>query len=142
VSALVALRQIITEPQELYRFLVTPGIEITTLLFAGDCVLVTWRHASEADVPILRHTNDVIGNYVTAGALYSDTASVLYILPRDGAALVTTVDCLGAMTSEPQSDIHIAVRVRRPKKLHVQIVQYGDRCFNDRLQSAGFHFEL
>jgi hypothetical protein len=116
--------QIITEPQELYRFLVTPGIEVTTLLFAGDSVCwVTWRHASEADVPILRHTNDVIGSYVTAGgrihlysyldtlqerALYSDTDSVLYIQPRDGAALVTTGDCLGAMTSELQPDEYIA----------------------------------
>jgi len=27
---------LISEPQELYRFLETPGIEVTTLLFAGD----------------------------------------------------------------------------------------------------------
>ena len=63
----------------------------------------------------LRHTNDVIGCYVTAGArlhlysyldklqeraLYTDTDSVLFIQPRDGAALVEIGDCLGAMTSE------------------------------------------
>jgi hypothetical protein len=31
--------QLISDPQELYRFLATPGIQVTTLLFAGDCVL-------------------------------------------------------------------------------------------------------
>ena len=32
--------------------------------------------------------------------LYTDTDSVLYIQPRDGAALVKTGDYLGDMTSE------------------------------------------
>jgi len=56
----------------------------------------------------LRHTNDVIGSYVTAGtrlhlysyldklqemALYTDTDSVVFIQPRDGAALVEIGDC-------------------------------------------------
>jgi len=64
---------------------------------------------------ILRNTNDVIGSYVTAGArlllynyldklqetaLYTDTDSVVFIQPRDGAALLEIGDCLGAMTSE------------------------------------------
>ena len=57
---------------------------------------------------MLRHTNDVIASYVTAGgrmhlysyldtlqkrALYTDTDSVIYIEPRDGAPLVKTGDC-------------------------------------------------
>jgi len=33
-------------------------------------------------------------------ALYTDTDSVIYIQPRDCAALVKTGDCLGGMTSE------------------------------------------
>jgi quinolinate synthase len=33
-----AQTQIISDPQELYRFLATPRIEVTTLLFAGDSV--------------------------------------------------------------------------------------------------------
>ena len=64
---------------------------------------------------MLQHTNDVIASYVTTGgrmhlysyldtlqkhALYTDTDSVIYIQPRDGAALVNTGDCLGDMTSE------------------------------------------
>jgi len=63
----------------------------------------------------LRHTNEVIGNYVTAGArlhlygyldklkesaLYTDKDSVVFIQPRDGAALVEIGNCLGTMTSE------------------------------------------
>ena len=64
---------------------------------------------------MLRHTNDAIDNFVTAGgrmklytyldilqqrALYADTGSVIYIQPRDGAAMVETGDRLGDMTSE------------------------------------------
>ena len=63
----------------------------------------------------MRHTNDVIGSYVTAGArlhlygyldklkeraLYTDTDSAVFIQPRDSAALVEIGDCLGAMTCE------------------------------------------
>ena len=33
-------------------------------------------------------------------ALYCDTDSVIFVQPRDDAALVQTGDCLGAMTSE------------------------------------------
>jgi len=64
---------------------------------------------------MLRHTNDVIASFVTAGgrmkfysyldtlqsrALYTDTDSVIFIQPRDGAILVNSGDCLGDMTSE------------------------------------------
>ena len=61
------------------------------------------------------HTNEAIASFVTAGArlhlygyldklkehaLYCDTDSVIFVQPRDAAALVQTGDCLGAMTSE------------------------------------------
>jgi hypothetical protein len=33
----------ITDPQEMYRFLATPGVEVTNLLFASDDVVwVAW----------------------------------------------------------------------------------------------------
>jgi hypothetical protein len=66
-------------------------------------------------VPSLRHTNEVIGAYVTAGArihlyrhldilqekaLYCDTDYVIFIQPRDGLQLVETEYNLGDMTSE------------------------------------------
>ena len=36
----------ITDPQELYRFVTTPGVEVTNLLFASDDVVwVTWKFA-------------------------------------------------------------------------------------------------
>jgi len=108
--------KLISDPLELYRFLATPGIEVTYLLFAGDSVVwLAWRHAEESRKQTLRHTNAVIGIYVTAGArlhlyssldklqdsaLYTDTDSVVFIQPRDGAALVEIGNCLGAMTSE------------------------------------------
>ena len=108
--------QLISDPQDLYRFLATPGIEVASLLFAGDTVCwISWRHANEAHAPVLRHINDVIASFVTAGgrmklytyldtlqthALYVDTDSVLYIQPSDDAPLVTTGDRLGDITSE------------------------------------------
>ena len=105
--------KLISDPQEQYSLLSTPGIEVTNLLFAGDEVVwAAWCHAKEARVQNLRHTNDVIVNYVTAAArlhlyeyltesvLYCDTDRVVLIEPRDGAALVEIGDCLGAMTLE------------------------------------------
>ena len=101
--------KLISDPQELYRFLPAPGIEVTNPLFAGYSVVwCPWRHAEESRMQTSRHTNDVIGSYVTAGArlhlysyldklqeraLYTDTNSVVFIQPRDDAALVEIGDC-------------------------------------------------
>ena len=68
-------------------------------MFAGDIVvLLGWRHAEESRMQTLRHTNDIIGSYVTAGArlhlygyldklqdraLYTNTDSVVFIQPRN-----------------------------------------------------------
>jgi len=61
--------KIITEPRELYGFLATPDIEVTNLVFdSDDGVWLAWKHGAEEDVPSLRHTNEVIGAYVTGGA--------------------------------------------------------------------------
>ena len=89
--------KIITEPHDLYRFLATPGVEVTNLAFAnGDLVWLSWKVAAEENVPYLPHTNDVIGAYVTAGArihldglpdllqenpIYCDTDSLIIIQP-------------------------------------------------------------
>jgi len=66
-------------------------------------------------VPSLRHTNEVIGVYVTAGArihlyrhldrlqekaIYFDTDSVIIVQPSDVPQLVETGDNLGDMISE------------------------------------------
>jgi hypothetical protein len=60
----------IADPYELYRFLVTPGIEISSLLFAGDEVVWVKRRyvEDEENMPVLHHTNEIIGAYVTTGA--------------------------------------------------------------------------
>jgi hypothetical protein len=60
----------ISEPHELYRFLVTPGIEVVYMMFASDDVWISWQYSSE-HVPSLRHTNEVIGAFVTAGAAHT-----------------------------------------------------------------------
>ena len=61
--------RVITEHKDLYSFLATPSIEVTNLAFASDDVVwISWKHSAEESVPNLRHTNEVIGAYVTAGA--------------------------------------------------------------------------
>ena len=58
--------KIIAEPRELYSFLATPDVEVTNLVFASDDVVwLSSKHGAEEDVPSLRHTNEVIGAYVT-----------------------------------------------------------------------------
>ena len=108
--------KIIMDPEELYRFLATPGVEVVSLTFASDDVVWTsWRYIEEEKIPNLRHTNEVIGAYVTAGALlhlyryldklqeraiYCDTDSVVFVQPTGESALVETGDNLGDMSSE------------------------------------------
>jgi hypothetical protein len=106
-----AQTKLISEPHELYRFLVTPGIEVVNIMFASDDVVwISWQYSSEEHVPSLRHTNEIIGAFVTAGArihlysyldrlkdkaIYCDTDSVIYVQPVDKPPLVETGDKLG-----------------------------------------------
>jgi hypothetical protein len=56
----------ICDPREHYRFLATPGIEVMNVMFAsGEFVWVSWRSDAEENTPSLRHTNEVVGAYVT-----------------------------------------------------------------------------
>jgi G:T-mismatch repair DNA endonuclease (very short patch repair protein) len=112
--------QMISEPQELYRFLSTPGIEVVSLMFPNDTVVwAFWRYVAEEKIPNLRHTNEVIGAYVTTGArihlykyldrlgtraIYTDTDSVVYIQDESQPRLVEVGDRLGDMTNELQPD--------------------------------------
>jgi len=44
--------KIIKEPHELYRFLATPGVEVTNLAFASDDVVwLSWKVCAEENVP-------------------------------------------------------------------------------------------
>jgi hypothetical protein len=112
--------KLISEPHELYRFLVTPGIEVVNMMIASDDVVwISWQYSSEEHVPSLRHTNEVIGAFVTAGVcihLYSyldrlkdkavncGTDSVIYVQPVDKHRLFETGDRLGAIRSELKSN--------------------------------------
>ena len=61
--------ELISNPQELYRFLATTGIDVMNLLFASDHVVwVSWKYAADERIPNLPCMNDVIGSFVTAGA--------------------------------------------------------------------------
>jgi len=63
------MTELISNPQELYQFLETTGIEFLNLLFASDHVVwISWKYAAEGKIPNLPHTNEVIGPYVTFGA--------------------------------------------------------------------------
>ena len=61
--------KLISDPKDLYRFLAKPCIKVINLVFAIDEVVwVSWKFTPEERVPSLRHTNEDIGAYVTAGA--------------------------------------------------------------------------
>jgi hypothetical protein len=46
-----------------------PEIEVQNMMFASDDVVwIAWQYSSEERVPSLRHTNEVVGAYVTTGA--------------------------------------------------------------------------
>jgi hypothetical protein len=112
------MKELISNPQELYRFLATPGIDVVNLLFACDHVVwVSWMYAAEERIPNLQNTNEVIGSFVTAGArihlysyldklqekaIYTDTDSVLYIQNDDEPPLIECGDKLVSMTNELQ----------------------------------------
>jgi len=111
-----AKSKMISDPHELYSFLANSCIEFANLMFVSDDVVwASWRFMAEEQIPSLRHTNEVIGAYVTAGsrlhlysyldrlqerAQYCDTDSIMFVQPRDEPALVEIEDNPGAMTSE------------------------------------------
>jgi len=91
------------------------------VLFANDdAVWISWQYSADEQVPSLRHTNEVIGAYVTAGArihlygfldklqekaIYTDTDSVIFIQPgQENPTLIQTGDNLGQMQSELKKD--------------------------------------
>ena len=103
--------KVISEPKDLYKFLSTPGIEVTILAFASeDVVWISWTHAAEEHVPSLRHRSSRhhrarihLYRYLDRPqekAIYCDTDSVIYIQPRDEPKLIETGDRLGIMTYE------------------------------------------
>jgi len=57
-----------SDPQELYTFLATPGIEVTTLFAGGSVCRISWRHADKVGAPSVCHTNEAIASFVTADA--------------------------------------------------------------------------
>jgi len=89
--------KIITEPHELYRFLATPAVEVTNLVYDSvNVVWLSWKLSVEEYVLNVRNTNEVIGAYVTAGArihlygfldrlqenaMYCDRDSIIFIQP-------------------------------------------------------------
>jgi hypothetical protein len=74
-----------------------------------------WRYSDEEQVPNLKHTNDVMGAYVTAGArlslyhflekvqenaLYCDTDSIIYLQKKSEPPTIECGDNLGDMQDE------------------------------------------
>jgi hypothetical protein len=106
--------KLISQPAELSRFLVTPGVEVQNMLFANDDVVwICGQYSADERVPSLRHTNNVIGaearihlygflDKLQEKAIYCDTDSVIFIEPGQGCepTLIKTGDNLGQMQSE------------------------------------------
>ena len=72
-------------------------MEVQNALFTSDDVVwISWQYSADERVPSLRHTNEIIGAFVTAGArihlysfldklqekaIYTDTDAVIFIQP-------------------------------------------------------------
>jgi len=130
--------KLIPQPAELYRFLVTPGVEVQNMLFANDDVVwISWQYSADERVPSLRHTNEVIGVYVDRrsedlSVWFSRQAArkchlLLYRLcdihtARTGMQTHAnkTDDNLRQRQSELKKDEIIDGGLCRPKKLRIQ----------------------
>jgi hypothetical protein len=93
------------------KYLATPGVEVTNRTFASDVIIwLSWKLSTEERVSNLRHTNMVIGVYVTAStridlyrlidrlqenANYCDTDSDIFIQPSTETWPIATGDKLG-----------------------------------------------
>jgi hypothetical protein len=100
----------------MYRFLATPGVDVTNPVFASDDVAwLYWKATADENMPYLPHTNEVNRVYVTAGArihlyiflerlqenaIYCDTNSVILIQPSFEPWPIAKWDKLGDMQYE------------------------------------------
>ena len=150
--------QLITDPQELYRLLSTPGIEVTNLLFASDDVVwVSWRYRDEELADTLPHTNEGIGAYVTTGArlrlysflervgtraLYCDTDSVIYVASTAEPPSIECGDRLGDMTNELGSREYIDEFVSGGPKNYAYKVMKADGSTKTVCKGAGHNPQL
>ena len=96
-------------------------VQGTNLAFASeDVVWLSWKLSGKERVPNLRHTNESIRAYVTAGAWihlygyhdllgenakYCDTDSVIYIRPRNEPRPIANGKNLGYLQSELKSSL-------------------------------------
>jgi len=63
------MTKIITEAEGLYGFWPRKASRGQASFFAcDDVVRLSWKRGADLDVPNIRHTNEVIGAYVNAGA--------------------------------------------------------------------------
>ena len=119
--------KLISDPQEMCRFLATLGVEVVNLMFASDSVAwASWRYTAEKQAPSLRHTNEVFAEYVLCGglmhlyeyldklgerALYCDTDNFIFEQKTDLTPLIECDDAFRNMTSELRSNEYISVFV-------------------------------
>ena len=91
--------KMMSDPQEMYRYLAMPGIEVAAFEFASDNVVwASWRYIVVEEVPNLRHTNKVFGCYVTAGARihlygYLDSLQKRVLNCDTDSVIIHTADC-------------------------------------------------
>jgi hypothetical protein len=79
--------KLISQPQELYKFLSTPGIEVRNLFIANDQVVwIFWRFAENEGLPSLRqpttslvHTSQLVGEYIFT-VTWTDSKRKLFIV--------------------------------------------------------------
>ena len=129
--------KLISDPNELYRFLATPGVEVANLLFASDSVVWTsWPYTAEEQVPSLRHTEvarafggrmQLYACVLRLGerALYCDTDSVIFVQKDGEPPLIECGYALGDMTSEMKGIEYISEFVSGGPKIYAYKLCYS-----------------
>jgi hypothetical protein len=103
---------------------------------------VSWRFSDEEKIPNLKHTNEVLGTYVTAGArlrlyhfldrvqdntLYCDTDSIIFVQKEIEPPMIECGDNLGDMQSELKRGEYIQEFVSGgPKNYAYRVVNARD----------------
>jgi hypothetical protein len=98
-----------------YRFLATPGVEVSNLAFASDDVFrLSWKsrpksaclifatpvRSLELTLPQVLASIRMAIYWLRENAIYCDTNSVIFIQPSAEPWLIATVENLGDMQSE------------------------------------------
>ena len=124
----------IADPLQLYRLLATPVIELAKMPLAGDEVVSAMRkYVEEENMPVLCHTKENIGAYMTTGdrlklykylhkerGMYCETDSVIYVRVTGQFPVVTCGNMMGDMIRGSGPEVLLRILCMQAPNLQLQ----------------------